>query len=42
MHHAHAMIVFEQKVQGPVVVGAGRFRGYGFCRPLTQGGEEHV
>lgn len=36
MHHAHAVIVFDQKVQGPVLVGAGRFRGYGFCRPLPQ------
>lgn len=38
MHHAHALIVFGQKVMGPVVVGAGRFRGYGLCRPLYQGG----
>jgi CRISPR-associated protein Csb2 len=41
MHHAHALIVFGEEVQGPVVVGAGRFRGYGFCRPLIQGGLEH-
>lgn len=39
MHHDHAVIVFGQKVHGPVVVGAGRFRGYGLCRPLAQGGE---
>lgn len=36
MHHAHAVIVFGQKIQGPVVIGAGRFRGYGWCRPLRQ------
>lgn len=36
MHHAHAVIVFGREVQGPVLVGAGRFRGYGFCRPLPQ------
>lgn len=38
MLHMHAIIVFEQKVQGPVVLGAGRFRGYGLCRPLTARG----
>jgi CRISPR-associated protein Csb2 len=27
MHHTHAVIVFEQQVIGPVVLGAGRFRG---------------
>lgn len=39
MHHAHAVLVFDQPVQGPVLIGAGRFRGYGLCRPLPQGGE---
>lgn len=42
MHHAHAVIVFGETVQGPVLVGAGRFRGYGLCRPLLQGGEDHA
>lgn len=42
MHHTHAVIVFGQEVLGPVIVGAGRFRGYGFCRPLDRGGEIHV
>ena len=32
--HAHAEIVFDAPVTGPVLVGAGRFRGYGLCRPL--------
>ena len=32
--HAHAVIVFDAPVAGPVLVGAGRFRGYGLCRPL--------
>ncbi|MDO3377550.1 type I-G CRISPR-associated protein Csb2 [Geoalkalibacter halelectricus] len=41
MHHAHAIITFDEVVQGPIMVGAGRFRGYGFCRPLTQGGGDH-
>ncbi len=37
MHHSHAVIVFEKEVTGPVVVGAGRFRGYGLCRPMDKG-----
>lgn len=37
-HHAHALIVFPEDVTGPVLVGAGRFRGYGLCRPVRQGG----
>lgn len=36
MHHAHAVIVFDEEVAGPVIVGAGRFRGYGLCRPLPE------
>ena len=32
--HAHAVIVFDEPVVGPVLVGAGRFRGYGLCRPM--------
>jgi CRISPR-associated protein Csb2 len=38
MHHVHAVIVFNEKIEGPVMLGAGRFRGYGFCRPMKQGG----
>lgn len=37
MHHSHAIIVFESRVTGPIVVGAGRFRGYGLCRPMDKG-----
>jgi CRISPR-associated protein Csb2 len=37
MYHSHAVIVFREEVEGPVSIGAGRFRGYGFCRP-AQGG----
>ena len=36
--HAHAVIVFDEPVAGPVLVGAGRFRGYGLCRPMDQRG----
>ena len=32
--HAHAVIIFDEPVCGPVLVGAGRFRGYGLCRPM--------
>ena len=32
--HAHAVIVFDQPVAGAVLVGAGRFRGYGVFRPM--------
>ncbi len=41
MHHAHAVLWFDEPVAGPVLIGAGRFRGYGLCRPLPQGGENH-
>jgi CRISPR-associated protein Csb2 len=32
--HSHAILVFEEPVVGPVLIGAGRFRGYGLCRPI--------
>jgi len=35
MHHTHAVVIFDQPVRGPVIVGAGRYRGYGLFRPLT-------
>ena len=31
----HVVIDFDQPVQGPVLLGAGRFRGYGLMRPWT-------
>lgn len=34
IRHTHAVVAFDEPVCGPVVIGAGRFRGYGFCRPL--------
>lgn len=30
----HAVIRFETRVRGPVILGAGRFAGLGLCRPL--------
>jgi CRISPR-associated protein Csb2 len=32
--HTHATLVFDRPVVGPVLLGAGRYRGYGLCRPL--------
>jgi CRISPR-associated protein Csb2 len=34
--HTHAILVFDQPVRGPVLLGAGRYRGYGVCRPIGQ------
>ena len=31
---SHAVLSFEERVSGPVIIGTGRFRGYGLCRPL--------
>lgn len=31
--HIHASIIFPEKVSGPLLIGAGRFRGYGLCMP---------
>jgi CRISPR-associated protein Csb2 len=38
--HTHAILIFEEPVCGPVIIGAGRFRGYGVCRPIDAPGEE--
>lgn len=35
--HTHAILVFDEPVCGPVLIGAGRFRGYGALRPMNQG-----
>ncbi len=39
--HVHVILEFAQPVLGPVLLGAGRYRGYGLCRPLcaSAGGE---
>jgi CRISPR-associated protein Csb2 len=36
--HAHAILVFDEPVRGPVLLGAGRYRAYGVCRPLHDEG----
>jgi len=35
--HIHAELEFPVEVEGPVLLGAGRFRGYGLCRPWKEG-----
>lgn len=35
--HAHAILTFTEAVRGPLILGAGRYRGYGLCRPLDLG-----
>jgi len=37
-HQVHALLIFQQPVQGPLLIGAGRFRGYGLCRPWPSTG----
>lgn len=32
----HAAIEFDRPVRGPVLIGAGRYAGYGFCRPISE------
>ncbi len=34
--HTHAILVFDEPVCGPILVGAGRFRGYGAFRPMDE------
>ncbi len=34
----HVHLVFDRPLIGPVIIGAGRFRGYGLCRPLAMKG----
>lgn len=32
--HTHAILIFDEPVVGPILLGAGRYRGYGLCRPM--------
>jgi len=36
MYQVHAFLQFAEPVSGPVLIGAGRFRGYGLCRPFNE------
>lgn len=33
-NYTHSVLVFDRPVAGPVLLGAGRYRGYGLCRPV--------
>lgn len=35
-YHTHAWMRFDRPVVGPVLLGAGRFKGYGLCRPFAR------
>jgi CRISPR-associated protein Csb2 len=39
-YQTHVVVEFEQLLEGPVMVGRGRFRGYGLCRPVRSEGDE--
>jgi CRISPR-associated protein Csb2 len=32
----HAYLEFDEPVVGPVLLGSGRYRGYGLCRPVQE------
>jgi len=36
IHMGHLLVEFAEPVVGPILLGAGRFRGYGMCRPLAE------
>ncbi len=36
--HSHAILIFDQPVCGPLLIGAGRYRGYGVCRAMGEEG----
>lgn len=42
MMHLHARVVFAEPVAGPVILGAGRYRGYGLCRPRPAQAAEYL
>lgn len=33
-YHSHAVLIFDEPVRGPLLIGAGRYRGYGLCLPM--------
>ena len=39
-YQTHVVVEFDEPVEGPVLVGRGRFRGYGLCRPVRSEGDE--
>jgi CRISPR-associated protein Csb2 len=39
--HVHASLQFAEPIEGPLLLGAGRFRGYGLCLPLDSTSEHN-
>jgi len=37
-YQVHVVLEFAEPVGGPLLIGRGRYRGYGLCRPLREGG----
>ncbi len=35
MRHSHVVCTFDEPVRGPVLLGAGKYRGYGLCKPVS-------
>lgn len=35
-YHTHALLRFPVPIRGPMLLGAGRYRGYGLCRPRQE------
>lgn len=35
--NVHAFLEFEEEITGPLLIGAGRYNGYGLCKPWTVG-----
>lgn len=33
--HTHALITFDEEIEGPLILGAGRYNGYGLCKPVV-------
>lgn len=39
--HVHASLQFAEPLEGPLLLGAGRFRGYGLCLPIASTSENN-
>lgn len=35
-YHAHTTMVFPEEVPGPILIGAGRYFGFGLCKPTAE------
>jgi len=35
----HVVLQFAENIEGPVILGAGRFYGFGLCLPLSEGAD---